>query len=577
LGATLATCGWGAEVAAFLEIGTLGTGMISAAISTLSAQTAVGLMNHRGNVGRVLKDITSKDALRSLAVSVAAAGLTQAIGTEFGIAKPDVGVLKALSSTEVFMEYLQYNLVNAGVSTTLNATVGGQSLEEAAKCGLKSLAADTLQGIADIHIEAAHDASTLGAVTSTLSHGLSGAAAGAVLDGDPLSGAAGAIAAKTFSRFVDVNALKAEAYEETRQQALATGRPYLEADVNRCFEKKLCFRKEMARLTAAVAALSTGQNVDIAVHTATNAMNTHVWREQIDPPLLPPIMSVEKELSTRQQAYDLLLEAGYSPENAALIVNHPDIQRILDGKLKDQRSASLSLEEPLEQPSTEKSLLNLDVTSYSLDPLSKALMLTEEGALAINQFTDDHPYLAEGGAIALQVALGGPVRMLIDQGVEYTAGDLKRNAQQTIVAMVAEKTALPESFIELTGAVVGFGLSIARGRVKAAIKDAKTVSHAVEKRVHKNSLEYVGDTHIYAIKANNGRILKYGESAAGKNKLGQSNRAQAQVRKLERQTGGEYESKIIKEFPNKANARKAETKYIKTHRKVFGKDSFTIK
>ncbi|MHB1910404.1 MAG: hemagglutinin repeat-containing protein, partial [Nitrososphaerales archaeon] len=192
-----------------------------------------------------------------------------------------------------------------------------------------------------------------------------------------------------------------------------------------------------------------------------------------------------KERTAAHQAYESLLQEGYSAEEAALIVNHPDIKRILAGKLREQRSKQAPKDE---HPKTKKPLLNIDVTAYTLDPLSKALALTEDGALALNRFTHDHPYLAEGGAIALQAALGGPVKMLIDQGIEYIGGDLKRNAQQSIVEMVAEKSHLPESFIEATTEVVGFGISIATGRIKTALKDAKKVSQAVEKRLSRSAV-----------------------------------------------------------------------------------------
>ncbi|HUX78215.1 MAG TPA: hypothetical protein VMW10_00495, partial [Alphaproteobacteria bacterium] len=108
-------------------------------------------------------------------------------------------------------------------------------------------------------------------------------------------------------------------------------------------------------------------------------------------------------------------------------------------------------------------------------------------------------------------------------------------------------------------------------KAQKAKQSPKTIKTA-EKKVHKNSLDYVGDTHLYVIRdAKTGVIQKYGESAAGKNKLGQSKRAQAQVRKLEKQNPNKrFESEIVKEFPSKKAAKDRETRSIKTHRKVFG-------
>ncbi len=71
--------------------------------------------------------------------------------------------------------------------------------------------------------------------------------------------------------------------------------------------------------------------------------------------------------------------------------------------------------------------------------------------------------------------------------------------------------------------------------------------------------------------------MKYGESSVGKNAIGQSKRAEAQVKKLMRQNPDVgYTSQIVREFNSKLAARASETRYIKTHRKVFGEDSLTL-
>ncbi|MBW8310324.1 MAG: hypothetical protein K0M45_11950 [Candidatus Paracaedibacteraceae bacterium] len=105
--------------------------------------------------------------------------------------------------------------------------------------------------------------------------------------------------------------------------------------------------------------------------------------------------------------------------------------------------------------------------------------------------------------------------------------------------------------------------------------DLVSVSKATT--IHKNSLSYVGETHLYVIRDSSGKILKYGESAAGKNQFGQSKRAQAQIRELRKQNpDGDYISQIVREFDSKLAARTSEARYIKTHRKVFGKESLTL-
>jgi len=74
------------------------------------------------------------------------------------------------------------------------------------------------------------------------------------------------------------------------------------------------------------------------------------------------------------------------------------------------------------------------------------------------------------------------------------------------------------------------------------------LSSKVAKRIHKNSRDYVGATHVYAI-TRNGKAYKIGQSARGKCLVdGLSKRAERQVRCLNRIHGGGFESKIIKDF-----------------------------
>ena len=86
------------------------------------------------------------------------------------------------------------------------------------------------------------------------------------------------------------------------------------------------------------------------------------------------------------------------------------------------------------------------------------------------------------------------------------------------------------------------------------------------RRIHKNNLDYYGDTHVYQIMKDN-IAQKIGESAKGLNQFGQSKRGETQVRKLNKQSDREgYESKILGHFKNKREARAFETELIKDMR-----------
>ncbi len=108
--------------------------------------------------------------------------------------------------------------------------------------------------------------------------------------------------------------------------------------------------------------------------------------------------------------------------------------------------------------------------------------------------------------------------------------------------------------------------------VRSATRTVVTTS-ASKKVVHKNSLDYVGETHVYRIKGPKGSH-KIGESAQGTRvRDGASIRAEQQVRDLTRETGQPYRSDIRKTFPDKRSAREYETRLIERFRRRYGDDA----
>jgi len=92
------------------------------------------------------------------------------------------------------------------------------------------------------------------------------------------------------------------------------------------------------------------------------------------------------------------------------------------------------------------------------------------------------------------------------------------------------------------------------------------------KAPHGNSLDYVGDTHVYAIRGPHG-THKIGESMQGTRVGdGASIRGEAQARALTKKTGDFYYSEIRNSFPGKESARTYETKFIETFKRLFGND-----
>lgn len=91
--------------------------------------------------------------------------------------------------------------------------------------------------------------------------------------------------------------------------------------------------------------------------------------------------------------------------------------------------------------------------------------------------------------------------------------------------------------------------------------------------IHKNALDYIGETHVYAIRGPNG-IHKIGQSSLGKRlRDGFSRRAEQQVRRFTRETGERFESRIRRTFDNKRDAREYETRLIERYRRMYGDDT----
>jgi hypothetical protein len=110
------------------------------------------------------------------------------------------------------------------------------------------------------------------------------------------------------------------------------------------------------------------------------------------------------------------------------------------------------------------------------------------------------------------------------------------------------------------------GASYVRGQGRAPIV-------TIRPEVHKNSLSYVGDTFVYAVRGPNG-AWKIGESAQGLQSGGDLTvRGEAQARQLRASTGQFYESVVLnggKPFATKAQARSYETRAIETFRRLYG-------
>ncbi|WP_422470479.1 DUF637 domain-containing protein, partial [Acinetobacter sp. BJFS-203] len=140
-GVTTATVG---GVTTITGVSTLGA-MANAAITSLATQAGVSLINNGGDIGKTLKDLGSKDSIKSLATSVVTAGVLSKIAS--------IDQMKALQETTKSGEFFTnlsgrvgQALVNSTVSASVDTAVNGGSLSEKLSASLVAGLSVALQG-----------------------------------------------------------------------------------------------------------------------------------------------------------------------------------------------------------------------------------------------------------------------------------------------------------------------------------------------------------------------------------------------------------------------------------------------
>ncbi|WP_228732138.1 DUF637 domain-containing protein, partial [Acinetobacter baumannii] len=114
---------------------TLGA-MANAAITSLATQAGVSLINNGGDIGKTLKDLGSKDSIKSLATSVVTAGLLSQVGTALNL-KPDSTLLS---------DRLANNFASSVGTTLVQTAINGGDLGDNLQVALLAGLAGALQG-----------------------------------------------------------------------------------------------------------------------------------------------------------------------------------------------------------------------------------------------------------------------------------------------------------------------------------------------------------------------------------------------------------------------------------------------
>jgi len=179
----------------------LGSTMAGAGFSTLCSETSINMIEQGGDIGRSIQAMQKKNIIKTLARSVAAAGLTGTLGGS-----------AASTSLESFAKEF---LARAAVNTTLSIAFDGVKPGEALRQGALTAAVNTVGACIANQIgdmaSSKMGTEQIGAVTHKIFHTFLGAGLGAATAGitgqdvglGASSGAVGAVVGETGAEFFD--------------------------------------------------------------------------------------------------------------------------------------------------------------------------------------------------------------------------------------------------------------------------------------------------------------------------------------------------------------------------------------
>jgi len=257
----IATAGCGTQFAVGtlgLTEGSIAATSVSAGVNSCASQLALGTLNNGGNIGKAVASLCSSDGLKSVASSMLCAGLTQGLGAELGLPQKANG----------FVQHAQKNALKAGVRCAVSASLGQEDLSSALQCGLSNAFADTIAAYAAEQIGSAFYQQKLDKVSHKLAHGVVAAGLGAALKPeDPIRGATSAALSAITAEFI------AEAIIGDRETLKEKGHQHTPQSPSAALQDELHQAADWARIGAALTTLLAGQDVQVGIAAADNALD----------------------------------------------------------------------------------------------------------------------------------------------------------------------------------------------------------------------------------------------------------------------------------------------------------------
>ena len=264
LAASNAAVAAGASTAVGAAIGAA----VTAGVTALATQASISLINNKGDIGAVLKELGSSASLRSLATSMVTAGLLNGVGgVNLGSATANETLNKV--ATRLVNNSIR-SIVSASLDTAINGGDGGDNLKSA----LQSAAVMAVGAMVAEEIGKLSNEGDLNYVSHKLAHATLGCAIGVGTGGDCAGGAIGAAAGEVVGELY---------FSEERQQAFSDELKTTITDENLTFseaaQKVQSWKQQgldVARLAGVLSAFVAGADVHSADTTSSNATENNL-------------------------------------------------------------------------------------------------------------------------------------------------------------------------------------------------------------------------------------------------------------------------------------------------------------
>uniref|UniRef100_UPI0009EBBB99 two-partner secretion domain-containing protein n=1 Tax=Pseudovibrio sp. POLY-S9 TaxID=1576596 RepID=UPI0009EBBB99 len=192
---------------------------LAAGMKSLASRATVSLINNKGDIGNVLDELGSDEALRSLATTMVTAGVSAGLTKVAGLDKFNP---ETATSLEIFTHKLQTSLINATVGAAVSTAINGGKLEDELIQGWSR--AMVMSGLAAIQNEIGNIAVDYeleeGSLEKIIAHAAFGGLAAELSGGEFVDGALAATVAELTSS--TIGGLNLSADQQIELQRLIT-------------------------------------------------------------------------------------------------------------------------------------------------------------------------------------------------------------------------------------------------------------------------------------------------------------------------------------------------------------------